>query len=113
MCAVDKSRAPLLPQCPACLSSIPTAGFVTIRLSLRCALVGLLFNRIVVEAAVVSRRSASTRAREDTRLYTTGGTRYPQRVGKIRQARKLTSTAEAAESDAVAASGAVSGLLWE
>src|SRR2546423_991221 len=42
-----------------------------------------------------------------------GGTCCPQRVGKIGPARKLTSTAEAAESDAVAASGEASALVWE
>jgi len=36
-----------------------------------------------------------------------------ERVGKIGPARKLTSTAEAAESDAVAASGEASALVWE
>src|SRR5438552_1824999 len=41
------------------------------------------------------------------------GTRCPQRVGKIGPARQLTSTAEAAESDAVAASGEASALVWE
>ena len=42
-----------------------------------------------------------------------GGTRCPQRVGKIGPARQLTSTAEGAESDAVAASGEASALVWE
>lgn len=42
------------------MSSIPTIGFVTIRLS---------FPAQGVEAAVLSRRSGSSCAREDTRLY--------------------------------------------
>src|SRR5205823_14674487 len=41
------------------------------------------------------------------------GKRCPQRVGKTGPARQLSSTAEAAESDAVAASGEASALVWE
>jgi hypothetical protein len=68
------------------VSSLPTTEFVTIRLF--CGALcsgGLLLNRIVVKAAVVSRGFGCTSARYDIRLHTTGGTvaaATPQRVAK-------------------------------